>query len=168
MGQITINYRETDYSGLLAEQRAVLDAAERVMPNSHSIYSRFSVGAAVETAIDGKVIPGVNVENSAYGNVGCAEGTAIRNAVTQGYKSFRRLAVIGKGKNPDETEVVGPCGRCRQDLIEFYQLSGVNTEVIMSTANKGRIIITSIDDLLPFPFGPKNLGIDTTQFRSSH
>ena len=56
-------------------------------------FSDFKVGAALETT-DGRIITGCNIENSTYGLTMCAERVAIFKAISEGHRSFRRIAVV--------------------------------------------------------------------------
>ncbi|MBI4015251.1 MAG: cytidine deaminase [Candidatus Aenigmarchaeota archaeon] len=143
---------ETNYTKLNKEQKMLLDAAEKVMENSYSPYSGFSVGAAVLTE-SGEIVGATNVENAVY-HVVHAEVAAIAKAVSMGHKKFKSMAVIAKGDNHDTKDVCGPCGECRQILFEF---AGGGVEVISSNTRKDRVLIATIKDLLPYPFGPKTL-----------
>ncbi|XP_044040424.1 zgc:103586 isoform X2 [Siniperca chuatsi] len=80
-------------------------------------YSRFPVGAAILTA-DGAIITGCNVENASYGLTVCAERTAIQRAVVEGHRQFTAIAVTCDIKD----RFVGPCGACRQVLMECISL----------------------------------------------
>ncbi len=144
--------KEINYAGLSEGQKRLLDAAERAMENSYSPYSGFSVGAAVLTDT-GEIIAATNVENAVY-HVIHAEVAAIAKAVSMGHKNFRSMAVIAKGKGFDTEEISGPCGECRQILFE---LAGEGVEVISSNTKKGRVLVGTIKELLPYPFGPKTL-----------
>lgn len=155
--------KPTTYEALSEIQRKMLDEAEMAMGNSYNPYSGFSVGAALLTD-SGGIVTGTNVENAAYGNCICAERTALVRAVAMGYKRYKSIAVIAKGKDFDIQEVAAPCGNCRQMLYEAAQISGHNLEVIMSTTKKDKILISSISDLLPLAFGPKDLGIEVQNF----
>ncbi len=72
----------------------LIRTARAASPRAYAPYSHFSVGAALECA-DGTVFTGCNVENAAYGEAICAERTAVVKAVSEGYRSFRRIAVWG-------------------------------------------------------------------------
>jgi len=50
-------------------------------------------------------------------------------------------------------------------LYESCQIADVPLEDKMSTTQRGRIIIATIDELLPLAFGPRDLGIDITQYK---
>ncbi len=82
-----------------------------------------------------------------------------------GIRTFDSLAVIGRGADFNTSQVSSPCGACRQMLYESSQIADVPLEVIMSTTQRGRIIIATIDELLPLAFGPRDLGIDITQYK---
>jgi len=91
----------------------LLEAARDAAEAAYVPYSGYRVGAAIETA-DGTVYTGCNVENANYSNSLHAEEAAIGSAVSDGHRSFARLAV-SSGKRDGVT----PCGMCRQTLAEF-------------------------------------------------
>jgi cytidine deaminase len=144
--------------------RNALFAAAKVMETAYNPYSKFYVGAAL-VAPNGRIICGSNVENSAYGSTICAERAAIMRANAMGLRVFRAIAVIARAENADTAEVTGPCGSCRQMLFELSQISEQNLEVILSTTQKDKIILASIQELLPLGFGPKDLGVDIRQYQ---
>ncbi|XP_008321188.1 cytidine deaminase [Cynoglossus semilaevis] len=110
-------------------------------------YSHFPVGAAILTT-EGAIISGCNVENASYGLTVCAERTAIQRAVAEGYRKFTAIAVTC-----DITDsFVGPCGACRQVLMEF----GSEWTVYL-TKPDGSYKETSLSQLLPLAFSPTHL-----------
>ena len=114
---------------------------------AYAPYSRFPVGAAV-LADDDKVYTGANVENASYSLAMCAERNAIFQAIANGARRIRAVAVY-----TPTTAVATPCGACRQVIIEF----GGDVLVVCcadSTAAERRY---SIGELLPQAFGPANL-----------
>ncbi len=117
------------------------DKAYEVSKNSYSPYSNFPVGAALLME-DGTVITGVNVENRSFGVTNCAERTALFTAITQGYKTFKALAVA----TPSADYPVSPCGLCRQALSEF---APPETPVCFGS-NKDTIVNTTLGELFPF------------------
>jgi cytidine deaminase len=105
------------------------------------------VGAAVLTR-SGKIFPGCNVENASYGLCNCAERTAIFTAIAAGEREISAVVIY------TETETATtPCGACRQVLNEF----GTDA-LIISVCDGDRRIDTTLAELLPQAFGPKNLG----------
>ncbi len=156
--------KTTTYKKLSTPQKKLLDEAEKVMENSYNPYSNFSVGAALLTK-GNKIITGTNFENAAYGDTLCAERAAIVRANSEGERAYKAIAIIGKGLDFGTKDVKGPCGSCRQVLYEASKISGTNLEVIVSTTKKDKILIGSIEELLPFPFGPEELGIDIKKYQ---
>lgn len=116
-------------------------AARRAREHAHAAYSRFKVGAALETA-DGTVVTGCNVENATYGLTICAERVAMFKAISEGHRAFRRVVVVA-----DTVAPTPPCGACRQILWEF----GGDLEVILANLERetGRYRLSA---LLPLPF----------------
>jgi cytidine deaminase len=81
--------------------------------NAVAPYSNFKVGAALVTR-EGKIYTGCNVENATYGLSVCAERVALWKALSEGERSFSRIAVATDSPRP-----APPCGACRQLLWEF-------------------------------------------------
>jgi cytidine deaminase len=127
-----------------AQSRAqpdVVGAARMARERAMAAFSEFKVGAAIET-IDGRIITGCNIENSTYGLTMCAERVAIFKALSDGHRSFTRIAVVA-----DTSQTTSPCGACRQIMWEFAG----NIEVIL--ADLEAIKTTHrLKDLLPHPF----------------
>ena len=87
--------------------------ARAVQRRAHAPYSRYFVGAAIQTA-QGAVFAGCNVENASYGLSICAERSAIVQMVAAGERAPAAIVVVTPGP------VLGtPCGACRQTLAEF-------------------------------------------------
>jgi cytidine deaminase len=109
--------------------------------NAHAPYSRFLVGAALETT-KGRVFGGCNIENSSYGLTVCAERVAIWKALSEGERRFRRLVVLA-----DTGKLTPPCGACRQVI---WELCG-DIDVILCNMDGGRMRCR-MSELLPLPF----------------
>jgi cytidine deaminase len=118
---------------LFAQARGAKDRA-------HAPYSRFRVGAALETDT-GEVFVGSNVENGSYGLTMCAERVALGAAVSAGHRRFRCIAVSTDAETPTP-----PCGACRQVLAEF----GMDLRVLSEA--RGKHVEWRLRDLLPEPF----------------
>ncbi|MBI4895792.1 MAG: cytidine deaminase [Candidatus Aenigmarchaeota archaeon] len=160
--------KETNYADLTEIQRKLVDSAYFATEDAYSPYSNFKVGAALLTSSD-RIITGANVENSAYPDSICAERAAILRANAMGFRVYKSIAVVAKVGDEPTKQITAPCGSCRQVIYEFSQIAGSDIEIILSTSEpdktENRIIITSINELLPEGFGPSDLGIDVTKFR---
>ena len=130
----------------MAGSDALVDHARRAREHAVADYSHFKVGAALETA-DGTIITGCNVENATYGLTVCAERVAMFKALSEGHRSFTRIAVVADTNDPTP-----PCGACRQILWEF----GGDLEISLAnlTDDKGKY---HLKDLLPLPFDARLL-----------
>ncbi len=95
------------------EDEDLLSTAREAIERSYAPYSEYYVGAAIESS-DGTVFTGCNIENANYSNSIHAEELAIAKAVSEGNRSFERIAV-----SSDRRDGVTPCGMCRQTLSEF-------------------------------------------------
>lgn len=144
--------------------RELLIAARSAMEGAYNPYSNFFVGAAVLTA-DNSIISGANFENASYSVTVCAERAALLRAAAMGYKVFKRIAIIGRGAKAPTKEVLSPCGVCRQMIMEVAHVSQKNIEVIMASTDMKKVVIATIQELLPLGFGPNNLGLDVKRFR---
>ena len=122
----------------------LINQARQARKKAYAPYSRFKVGAALETK-KGKVYTGCNVENASYGIAICAERVALFKAIADGVKDFKRIAVIA-----DTKEACPPCGICRQALFEFAP----DLKIVMANL-KGKEEVMPLRDLLAKPFHRK-------------
>jgi cytidine deaminase len=129
----------------VTDRAALVAAARAAMANAHAPYSRFHVGAAIETA-DGRVFAGCNVESASYGLTICAERMALGAAVAAGARALRRVVVTTDADPP-----AAPCGACRQLLAEF----GLDLEVLAVGPTGERR--WTLRDLLPDAFTRESL-----------
>lgn len=128
------------------KRKELVEAASAVRENSYAPYSKFRVGAAVETK-DGKIYSGCNIESASYGLTVCGERVAIWKAVSEGEHEFRQIAVV-----VDTEELTPPCGVCRQILWEFCG----NVPVTLANLS-GKSETVMMEDLLPRAFGRRFL-----------
>ena len=133
---------------------------------SYVPYSHFHCSAALLCS-DGTIFQGVNIENAAYTPTICAERCAIFKAVSEGYRDFKAIAVVGcdekvlesnEFKNhkvlPEGYGKSGPCGVCRQVMREF---TDPETFQIILAKSKEDYKVFTLKELLPESFGPENL-----------
>lgn len=123
--------------------RKAVEAKSKAYPK----YSNFYVGAALLTE-SGRIFQGANIENSSYSLTICAERTAVFQAIIEGERNFKAIAVAG-----DTEDFLPPCGACRQVLAD---LCGKELDVIL-TNTKGEIKTFKLNELLPYSFGEEFL-----------
>lgn len=123
----------------------LIEEARRAQKMAYAPYSNFPVGAALRTQ-EGKIFTGCNVESASYGASICAERVAIQKAVSEGYRDFSHMAVIGQ-----EEDYTFPCGICRQVIMEFAP----QAQIIMVAGDD--YLIKKAEELLPHAFSGKDL-----------
>ncbi|MBM6596177.1 cytidine deaminase [Microvirga pudoricolor] len=126
---------------------SLFEAAKAIQAKAYAPYSRFKVGAAILTP-NGGVFTGCNVENAAYPVGTCAEAGAISAMLAGGENRIEVIVVMGEGEH-----LVTPCGGCRQRIREF---AAPETPIHVAGPEGIRKSFT-LEDLLPFSFGPDNL-----------
>ena len=120
---------------------ALVDAAREARERAIAPYSGFRVGAALLTST-GEVITGCNIENATYGLTTCAERVALLKALSDGHRTFSRIAVAADTDAPTP-----PCGPCRQLLWEYCG----DIPVVMANLTSITAML-QLADLLPLPF----------------
>ena len=126
---------------------AMLELARRALENAHAPYSGFRVGACLRAA-SGRLYAGCNVENAAYPAGQCAEAGAIGSMVAGGDHVIVEVVVF-----TERAELCSPCGRCRQQLVEF-----ASPDVRVHLCGpEGVRVTTTMDILLPLAFGPDTI-----------
>lgn len=135
---------------MVLSEKEILDYIDEInllLEKAYVPYSKFPV-AALLIDENGNKHKGVNVENASFGLTLCAERNAITTAVTENMKKIKVLVVTGNTPEP-----ISPCGACRQVIKEFS-----DSETVIILANKDtKYKITSLEELLPYSFGPEDL-----------
>ena len=131
----------------MLDLEALLEAARAARGYAYAPYSKFSVGAALMDE-QGRIHAGCNVENAAYPQGLCAEAVALGHLVLAGGQRIMAVAVVGEG-----TELVTPCGGCRQKIREF---ASDEVPVLIGDMQSQRARFT-LGELLPASFGPGHL-----------
>lgn len=120
--------------------------ARQASQRAYAPYSNFHVGAVVISG-SGREYCACNVENASYGLACCAERNAIFQMVASGETTIETIVIYTPTDKP-----TAPCGACRQVINEF----GVSARIISACQGDARID-TTLDQLFPVAFGPKNL-----------
>lgn len=138
------------YAGLLlaggAATGRLVELAGAAREHAHAPYSRFRVGAALRDERGG-LHTGANVENASYPQGQCAETGAIGALIASGARSIEEIAVLA------DTELITPCGGCRQRLAE---LAGPEVSVHLC-GPEGLRRTVSLGELFPLGFGATDL-----------
>ncbi|SHI37436.1 cytidine deaminase [Clostridium cavendishii DSM 21758] len=128
--------------------KKLIEAAIEAREKAYCPYSNFKVGAAVLFE-DGNIYTGCNIENASFGATNCAERSAIFNAVSNGCRTLKAIALIG-----DTNNFTYPCGICRQVISEFAEDGNVK---IFMAKNKDEYLEKTLDEILPGSFTKKDL-----------
>lgn len=141
-------------------EKLIRQARDSAYWHAYAPYSGFAVGAAARDK-EGNVYRGANLENAAYGVVMCAEVGALTAANVHGaFGRLEAIAVVGFSFHPhlDCSQIVTPCGRCRQLIFEASELSD-QIDVFCCSGDLTTIEQWDIREMLPRAFGPKTLGV---------
>jgi len=132
----------------------LLTLAREAAAKAYAPYSNFHVGCVIQS-VDDEVVTGANMENACYRLGICAEQSALTAAQHQfGLDKVARIAVVGGS----DATVCTPCGGCRQAILEAAQLSGRDVEILCGSGDGSAVERHVIGELIPFGFGPANLG----------
>lgn len=160
MKKVTISSSVTIFeniSELSFQDKSLMEKAIEAKNSSYAPYSKFNVGAAILLE-NNKVILGSNQENAAYPSGMCAERVAIWKAGTE-YPNIKiiKLAITASSTLIKVKKPAGPCGACRQTLLE-YEVNQKTPFEVMFMGEVGEVVkIASIVDLLPFSFDSSHL-----------
>lgn len=132
------------------EYDALCRAARAATENAYSVYSGFSVGAAVLTG-DGTIVTGSNQENVAYPSGLCAERVALFHACSEyPHAGVKAIAIAARNRGVEVDECVTPCGACRQVMSEIVRRYQADFDVIL--LGRHRTLLVKASQLLPFAF----------------
>jgi cytidine deaminase len=112
---------------------ALRAVAVEAMKKSYSPYSNFAVGAAAITT-DGRIVSGCNIENASYGVTLCAECSLVSDLLMTGGGKLIAFTCVDANSN-----VLMPCGRCRQLLVE-HAAPGMILETISGLKTMAEVL----------------------------
>jgi cytidine deaminase len=160
MQKRTISISFDEYASLeeLNSQDQILCLeAKNAMSNSHSPYSGFRVGVAVQLE-SGRIVHGSNQENMAYPSGLCAERVALfMIGTTYPNDKIRSMAITAETDNFLIKEPVTSCGACLQVMAEYEKKQAHLISVMFYCLNGTIIRTTGIKSLLPFAFDETRL-----------
>jgi cytidine deaminase len=146
--QISEKTIETDFDPTISE---LISAAKQICGQAYSVYSGFSVGAAV-LLDDGTIVKGNNQENAAYPSGLCAERVALFYANANfPERKVLAIAVTAQKKGQTVPEPTPPCGGCRQVLFETERRYHQPMKVYL-VGTEAVSVFDSAAELLPLAF----------------
>lgn len=146
--------QKVGWDDLTEVQQKILLAALTCRDNAYAPYSNYKVGAALVDDKD-RIFVGCNVELVTFSRTTHAEGNAIDNMIANSGRKIAALACVDNSGG-------APCGECRQRIWEFCH-GNPNVPIIGADVGLKNIVIYTIGELYPHPFGPEALGIDPSK-----
>lgn len=133
--------------------RVLAKEAIAAMDKAYAPYSKFNVGAALKLKT-GEIIQGNNQENIAFPSGLCAERVALfyAGAKYPGVE-IETLCIVAKGDLVPKSQILSPCGSCRQVMLESENRQKNPIRVILINQDETVLMVNSAKDFLPFGFG---------------
>ena len=155
--RIELNFNLACLSELDTQDIELIKNAKEAFSTAYAPYSGFLVGASVLLE-NGEMINGSNQENVAFPSGLCAERVAIFYA---GAKfpdiKIKTIAVSVFSKSFEVTDIISPCGACRQVIAEYEEKQQNSIKVLLHSPNDQVLIVNKVQDLLPFMFKSSHL-----------
>lgn len=150
---ISISFDEyTSLEELNSQDQILCLEAKKAMSNSHSPYSGFRVGVAVQLE-SGRIVYGSNQENVAYPSGLCAERVALfMIGTTYPDDKIISMAITAQTDHFLIKEPVTSCGACLQVMAEYEKKQSLPINVMFYCLNGAIIRTNGIKSLLPFAF----------------
>jgi cytidine deaminase len=150
--KIELSFITAHISELTEQEQQLVSNAKSALKTAYAPYSGFLVGASVLLE-NGEIINGSNQENVAYPSGLCAERVALFYAGAK-YPDVKvkTVTVSVLSKNFEVTDVVSPCGACRQVMAEYEEKQEQEIKVILHSPTDEVLIANTVEDLLPFMF----------------
>ena len=133
-------------------KKLLIEKAIEKLPNSYAPYSHYNVAAAA-LFDSGAIYTGVNVESASFGMTICAERNAIFHAIAEGERKLIAVAIVG-GTDGERRSYCVPCGACRQVMRDFGDKDKL---IVLSARTPEDYMENTLDELLPFSFGPESI-----------
>ena len=155
--KIALNFISAHLSELDNKDQELIANAKEAFTTAYAPYSGFLVGASILLE-NGKIINGSNQENVAYPSGLCAERVAMFYVGAKfSNVKIKTIAVSVFSKNFEVTDVISPCGACRQVMAEYEDKQEQSIKVILHSPTDQVLIANKVQDLLPFMFKSPHL-----------
>ena len=133
--KITLNFISSHLSELDIKDQELIANAKEAFVTAYAPYSGFLVGASILLE-NGEIINGSNQENVAYPSGLCAERVAMFYVGSKFPDiKIETIAVSVLSKSFEVTDVISPCGACRQVMAEYEEKQGQPIKVILHSPN---------------------------------
>lgn len=151
--EIIVSYqRYAGISELSDADRSLCEQAVEAMETSHSPYSKFRVGTAIQLSGD-QVVLGSNQENVAYPSGLCAERVALfAIGAMKGAPTIKSMAITAQTEHFKIHHPITSCGACLQVMIEFEKRQTTPIEVLFYCLDGEILKVSGIKNLMPFGF----------------
>lgn len=138
------------FSDLSSAEQAVLLKAKEAAAHYKNKKGTHYFGSALQTK-DGLLFTGASLGRSAASSSTCSERMAVDSAMFNGRHDYTLIATIGFHKDGTVSELMFPCGKCRQILFDYCQDSSPGV-IIVSNSDMSKIVRADINELLPFAY----------------
>ena len=150
--KIELSFLTAHLSELPELDQELIAKAKEAFTTAYAPYSGFLVGASV-LLDNGEIVSGSNQENVAYPSGLCAERVAMFYAGARfPAAKIKSIAVSVISKNFKITDVISPCGACRQVMAEYEDKQSEPIKVVLHSPTDEVLIANTVEDLLPFMF----------------
>lgn len=158
--EIKIHFQEYHNLAQLPEADQILcGEAVNALSGSHSPYSNFKVGAALQLQ-SGRVVYGSNQENVAYPSGLCAERTALFNwSANYANDPIQAIAITAHTESFEILKPVTPCGSCLQVMAECEKRQQQPFRILLYCIDGPIWITTGVESFLPFMFFEQRLAV---------
>ena len=155
--KIALNFTSAHLSELDSKDQALINHAKEAFLTAYAPYSGFLVGASILLE-NGEVVNGSNQENVAYPSGLCAERVAMFYVGARFPEiKIKTIAVSVFSKSFEVTDVISPCGACRQVMAEYEDKQEQSIQVNLHSPTDQVLIAEKVKDLLPFMFKSPHL-----------
>ena len=155
--KIILNFTSAHLSDLDSKDQQLISNAKEAFVSAYAPYSGFLVGASILLE-NGEIVNGSNQENVAYPSGLCAERVAMFYVGSKFPDvQIETIAVSVFSKDFEVTDIISPCGACRQVMAEYEDKQQKSIRVILHSPNDQVLIANKVQDLLPFMFKSSHL-----------
>lgn len=156
--EIKIAFNEYDtVDDLTTADHELCMQAVKALETSHSPYSKFRVGVAVQLQ-SGKVLHASNQENVAYPSGLCAERVALFHwGANHADDPIVSMAVTAHTEEFPLLKPVTSCGACLQVMAECEKRQTNPLRVLLYCINGPVWVVNGVQSLLPFMFFEERL-----------